>query len=130
MNPLLFWVATPFPNNWKNWSPWDSGSSSDGDRIFSIASWHTPIIRWWLKFFDHLRGHARYDFYFQKWYMHPPPFWWLKNFNHNLTYPHHQMVTERGGLVLWFWEKKNHPPISFLGDWRISIAIWWCACEE
>jgi hypothetical protein len=73
-------------------------------------------------------------FFFSKMILHglPPPqtFWWPKYFSRHSTCPHHWMVTKRGGACVIILEKKIHAPLSFLGDWRISVTIWWCGCVE
>ncbi len=66
-----------------------------------------------------------------------PCFWQRKNFSHHPTYPHHQMAIEifwspKGiGPMLSFCKKtKNHPLLSFLGNWKNLVAIRWCGCVK
>jgi hypothetical protein len=114
--PLVLAIA-------KNWSPWDNGGVSNGNQKISIAIWRNPTIEWWLKHFNHPRGHRGKSF-FQKWYyIHLHLFWWQKI---SIAIQHTPIVRwwPKGvGLMLPFWGKKILPQVFFLRQPKNLVTI-------
>ncbi len=104
--------------------------------LFRLRS-NTLAIGCRLKFFSCPRRHGLGMIFFQKWYYMHPLFLATEKFQSPSNIPppsngdRNFLITKRDRAYAIILQKtKNHPLLSFLGNWKNLVAIRWCGCVK
>ncbi len=89
--------------------------------LFLATIKHWGCVEWWLKFLVTQEGMGGKWFFFQKWYYMRPPFLVTKNF---------QSPKRVGACVTILGKKNLYPLLSFFGNQKMLVTIWWWGCVK